>query len=109
AASAEDVVRTLGMEKGKSVIVFTDYSVTRVSVGDPRIADVVVLRTQEIQIVAKEIGATNVVLWGSGGEIEAAIDLHVGSAFSGVESQIRHLSDVDDVHVDSAGNSIVLS
>jgi pilus assembly protein CpaC len=109
AASAEDVVRTLGMEKGKSVIVFTDYSVTRVSVGDPRIADVVVLRTQEIQIVAKEVGATNVVLWGSGGEIEAAIDLHVGSAFSGAESQIRRLSDVDDVHVDSAGNSIVLS
>jgi pilus assembly protein CpaC len=109
AASAEDVVRSLSMEKGKSVIVFTDYSVTRVSVGDPRVADVVVLRTQEIQIVAKEVGATNVVLWGSGGEIEAAIDLHVGTAFSGAESAIRRVADVSDVHVDSAGSSIVIS
>jgi pilus assembly protein CpaC len=69
----------------------------------------VVLRTQEIQIVAKDVGATNVVLWGSGGEIEAAIDLHVGTAFSGAESAIRRVADVSDVHIDSAGSSLVIS
>jgi pilus assembly protein CpaC len=109
AATAEDVVRQLSVEKGKSVIVFTDYSVTRVSVGDPKIADVVVLRTQEIQIVAKEVGATNVVLWGSGGEIEAAIDLHVGSPYSAIESEIRRVIAVGDVHVESAGDSVMLT
>src|SRR5262249_31611087 len=73
-----------------------------------KVADVLVLRTQEIQIVAKEVGATNVVLWGSGGQIEAAIDLHVGSAYSEIESEIKRLVDADDVHVESAGKAVVL-
>ena len=78
-ATAEETVSSLTLEKGKSVIVRTAYGVTRVSVGDPKIADVIVLHTQEIQIVAKETGSTNVVLWGGGGGIQAAIDLHVGT------------------------------
>jgi len=109
ASTAEDAVSQLQMEKGKSVLVRTSYGVTRVSVGDPKIADVVVLRTQEIQIVAKEVGQTNVVLWGGGGEIEAAIDLHVGSAYSSIESEIRRVIEVGDVRVDAAGGSIVLT
>jgi pilus assembly protein CpaC len=108
ASSAEEAVRSLALEKGKSVIVRTEYGVTRVAVGDPKIADVVVLRTSEIQIVAKEVGATNVVIWG-GGQIMAAIDLHVGSTYSAIESEIQRVVGVGDVHIESAGNSVVLS
>jgi pilus assembly protein CpaC len=108
ASSAEETVRSLSLEKGKSVIVRTEYGVTRVAVGDPRIADVVVLRTSEIQIVAKDVGATNVVIWG-GGQIMAAIDLHVGGAHSAVESEIQRVLGVGEVHVESAGSSVVLT
>src|SRR6185436_1763244 len=86
----------------------TGYGVTRVAVGDPKVADVVVLQTSEIQIVAKEVGTTNVVIWG-GGQIMAAIDLHVGGAYSAIESEIQRVIGVGDVHVESAGNSIVLT
>jgi len=109
AESAEDTVHGLHMEKGKSVFVRTDYGVGRVSVGDARIADVIVLRPQEIQLVARDVGSTNVVIWGNSGEIEAAIDLDVGRPYSAVESEIRRLAETDDVRVDSAGDSIVLS
>jgi pilus assembly protein CpaC len=108
ASSAEEAVRSLALEKGKSVIVRTEYGVTRVAVGDPKIADVVVLQTSEIQIVAKEVGATNIVIWG-GGQIMAAIDLHVGGAYSAIESEIQRVIGVGDVHVESAGDSVVLS
>ena len=91
------------------MILRTGYGVTRVSVGDPKIADVVVLRTSEIQIVAKEVGATNVVLWGGGGEIQAAIDLHVGGAHSAIESEIQRVIGVGEVHVESAGESVILT
>jgi pilus assembly protein CpaC len=108
ATSAEETVRSLALEKGKSVIVRTGYGVSRVAVGDPKIADVVVLHTSEIQVVAKEVGATNVVIWG-GGRIMAAIDLHVGGAYSAVESEIQRVIQVGDVHVQSAGKSILLT
>jgi len=107
-ATAEETVSSLTLEKGKSVIVRTAYGVTRVSVGDPKVADVIVLHTQEIQIVAKETGSTNVVLWGGGGGIQAAISLHVGAPYSGIESAIQRVIEVGDVHVDSAGNAVVL-
>src|SRR5262245_33541529 len=108
-ATAEETVRSLTLEKGKSAIVRTAYGVTRVSVGDPKVADVIVLHTQEIQIVAKETGSTNVVLWGGAGGIQAAINLHVGSAFSSIESAIHRVIEVGDVHVDTAGNAVVLT
>jgi pilus assembly protein CpaC len=108
ASTADEAVRSLALEKGKSVIVRTGYGVTRVAVGDPKIADVVVLATSEIQIVAKEVGTTNVVIWG-GGQIMAAIDLHVGGAYSAIESEIRRVIGVGDVHVESAGDSVVLN
>src|SRR5262245_8979555 len=106
--TAEETVSALTLEKGKSVIVRTAYGVTRVSVGDPRVADVIVLHTQEVQVVAKEIGSTNVVLWGGGGGIQAAIDLQVGAPYSSIENAIHRVVPVGDVHVDTAGNAVVL-
>src|SRR5215510_13790586 len=65
ASTPADTVSQLTMEKGKSVFVRTGFGVSRVSVGDPKVADVVVLRTSELQIVARDVGTTNVVIWGS--------------------------------------------
>src|SRR5262245_27651273 len=45
ASTAEETVSSLTLEKGKSAIVHTAYGVTRVAVGDPKVADVIVLRT----------------------------------------------------------------
>lgn len=108
-SDAEDTVRELRMQEGKSVFVRTGYAVRRVSVGSPEVADVVVLHPQELQIVARKVGTTNVVLWSSSGQIEAAIDLHVGRAYSHVESEIQRVVDVGDIRIDSAGSAVVLT
>src|SRR6185436_8779291 len=84
----------------------TGYGVTRVAVGDPKVADVVVLQTSEIQIVAKDVGATNVVIWG-GGQIMASIDLHVGTPYSGIESAIQHVISVAKAHLGDNKEGIV--
>jgi hypothetical protein len=107
--SAEDTVRHLRMEQGKSAFVRTSYGVRRVSVGDPKIADVIVLRQSELQIVARGVGTTNIVIWSNSGEIEAAIDLHVGRAYSSIESEINRVLGTSEVRVESAGNAIVLT
>jgi pilus assembly protein CpaC len=109
ADTAEDTVRALHMERGKSAFVRTSYGVRRVSVGDPKVADVVVLRQSELQIVAKKVGTTNVVIWSTSGEIEAAIDLHVGRAYSSIESEINRVLGTRDVQIESAGDAIVLT
>lgn len=104
----EDRLRSLQLELGKSVFVRTDFQVKRVSVGDPAILDVVVLSPREIQLVPAKVGGTNLVLWDQAGAPSAVIDVDVGTSYSHIARQLRAILDSDDVHVESAGEAIVL-
>jgi pilus assembly protein CpaC len=105
----EDMIRSLELEIGKAAILRTAFQVKRVSVGNPKILDVVVLSPREIQLVPSTIGETNLVLWDPAGAPQAAIDIHVGAAFTQIERQLRKLLGTDEIHVDSAGEAVVLS
>ena len=94
-----DLLRQLELERGKSLSVATEYAVKRVSVGDPEILDVVVLSPRELQFVAKAVGVTNVLLWGTGNRPQVVIDVHVGTAYTQVVSALRRI--VGDYPIDS--------
>jgi pilus assembly protein CpaC len=105
----EDSVKQIELETGKSIFIRTTYDVKRVSVGNPDVLDVVVLGKTEIQLVAKEIGTTNLLIWDQKGRPQAALDIHVGAPHSKLESELRRILGSSDIQVDSAGNGIVLS
>jgi pilus assembly protein CpaC len=104
----EDMLRELRIERGKSAFMRTDYTVKRVSVGNPEVVDVLVLSPRELQLVAKAIGTTNVVLWDPQGQPKAAIDVHVGAPHANLESELRRVLGTDAIQIDSAGQAIVL-
>ncbi len=104
----EDVLSVIEMELGKSVYVRTQQRVKRVSVGHPDTLDVVVLGANEIQLVPKLAGVTNVVLWTNAGRPIAAIDVQIGAAFSQLESQLRRALSEPGIRVTNAGGAIVL-
>jgi pilus assembly protein CpaC len=107
-AGEADMLRELEMEVGKSLAVRTDYRVKRVSVGDPRIADVVVLGPRELQFVAKGLGATNVLLWDAEGHLQVLIDVHVGRPYSNIASKLRDVLESEQIDLESVGDSVVL-
>jgi pilus assembly protein CpaC len=104
----EDVLRQLEIETGKSISIRTSYRVKRVSVGNSDVLDVVVLNPNELQLVAKAVGTTNLLVWDSSGRPQAAIDIHVGAPHSRLQSELRRILDSEDISVESAGNGIVL-
>jgi pilus assembly protein CpaC len=106
--NGEDVLSVIEMELGKSVYLKTQARVKRVSVGHPDTLDVVVLGSNEIQLVPKVTGLTNVVLWTDAGRPIAAIDVHIGAAYSHLESQLRRALSESGIQVTSAGDAIVL-
>jgi pilus assembly protein CpaC len=108
AGDATDVLRQLAMERGKSTFLKAGYAVKRVSVGSPEILDVVVLNSTEIQLVAKAVGTTNVLIWDPSGRLQAAIDVHVSSAQSQLQAELRRILEVEDVTVESTGHATVL-
>ena len=104
-----DLVRPLELEVGKSVFVRTDFAVKRVSVGNPKILEVAVLSPTELQLVAAELGATNLILWDASGAPAVVIDANIGTSFSRIERQLRRALKQEDIHVDSAGDAVILN
>ena len=103
-----DLVRHLTLERGKTTFLETAYDVKRVSVGEPRVADVVVLGANEIQLVAKDLGDTNVVLWDEAGNARSAIDVAVLRPHASIEKEMRRVTGNEEIRIESAGESIVL-
>jgi pilus assembly protein CpaC len=102
-------VRALDLEMGKSTFLRTDFTVRRVSVGNPGVLEVNVLSPREIQLVPVQPGDTNVVLWDQSGIPVLVMDASVGSAFSPIARRIGSVLGVDDVRVQAAGEAVVLT
>lgn len=54
---------------GHSAALRTSWNIKRVSVADPEIADVDALETNEVLVVAKKLGKTDLIIWGENGEV----------------------------------------
>jgi Flp pilus assembly secretin CpaC len=108
AGEAEDLMRTLEIERGKSVFVRTGYDVKRVSVGNPELLDVVVLAPRELQFVAKATGSTNVLIWDTRGQPQAAIDVQIGTPETYLERELQRILHNENLHVESARSTTIL-
>ena len=106
-----DVVakQSLDLELGKSIYVRAGFPVKRVSVGDPEIVDVLVLSPSELQIVPKQIGETNMILWERGGDPSVILDVSVGTSFSTLERRLRAVLKTDDIQVETFGAAVALT
>jgi pilus assembly protein CpaC len=106
--SDDDLLHQIEIERGKSVFLRTDYPIRRVSVGSPEIVDVVVLSSTSVQLVARQIGGTNVILWDPQARPQAAIDVHVGTVRSQLDSLLGRVLEGENVRVESAGSGVAL-
>jgi pilus assembly protein CpaC len=106
--SEKDRLHELEIERGKSASITTDYTVKRISVGDPEVLDVVALGSRDIQLVAKAVGITNVLLLDGKGRPQAVIEVHVGTPYSHIERSLQRLMHNDSILVEGAGNAIIL-
>jgi len=106
--SEQDRLHDLEIERGKSISIATDYTVKRISVGDPEVLDVVALGPKDFQLVAKSIGITNVLFLDDKGRPQAVIEVHVGTPYTHIQRAIRRFMNNDSILVEGAGNAIVL-
>jgi pilus assembly protein CpaC len=108
-ASALTQVRRLEAIIGKSTVIRLPAPAVRVSIADPAIADVVLLGPQEVYVLGKAVGNTNLTTWSKGG-IAQAIDLSVSLDAASVEGKVRRLvRGAENVQVTAAGTALVLS
>lgn len=100
-------VHAIAVQRGKTTVVETAFRVSRVAVGSPKIADFVAISDREIEILAREPGDTNMLIWGEG-RLQAVIDIHVEGVQPHIVRELSRILDNESIRVDVAGGSVIL-
>ncbi|MCG6657315.1 type II and III secretion system protein family protein [Halomonas campisalis] len=80
-----------------------------VSVGNPEIADIVVMGSRQLYVLGKSTGTTNVVLWDQSERVEGALNVTVTHDLETLKSNLHQLLPGENIQVRSAQDGIVLS
>lgn len=99
---------SMNVTLGKSSLLRLPTPITRISVGNPEIADVTVISPGEIYVVGKTLGMTNVILWTRGGQT-TVINVAVLMDAAALQGKLQELMpDEENIKVSAAADSLVL-
>jgi pilus assembly protein CpaC len=93
----------------KSRVLTSGTPITRVSVGNPDIADIVILRNRELYVLGKDLGTTNVLLWNNMDQLVGSVAVEVTHDLDGLKHKLFELFPNEPIEVHAAQRSIVLS
>ena len=107
--SANTVEQDLIIPLYKSSIFDMQEKPIRVSLGNPAIADIVVLRNDQVHIVAKSLGTTNVVFWDKNDRIFQSINIEVTHDLAALKKKLHRMFPSEPIKVFSAQEKLILS
>ncbi|WP_198683438.1 type II and III secretion system protein family protein [Peristeroidobacter agariperforans] len=112
--AADQVIRatrstTFSVPIYKSRIVDLPEAVKRVSIGNPDIADVLLLGDDGLYVLGKDLGATNVMLWDREDRLVSALNITVTHDLDNLKKQISLVLPGENVELWSAQRNIVMS
>ncbi|TKV69249.1 type II and III secretion system protein family protein [Marinobacter panjinensis] len=93
----------------QSQILYLEQPVAKISVGNPDIADILILRSRQLYVVGKKLGTTNVTLWDSDNQVVSAVAIEVNHDLESLKSKLHQILPGEEVQVRSSQDAIVLS
>ena len=108
-AGSASIAPKVTLSDGKSTLMRLPYPATRISVGNAKVADVILLNPTELYMLGKSVGSTNLILWNKAGEA-TIVDIAVDFDTSGLAARFEQLlAGEKDVKITAAGDSVILS
>jgi len=99
----------LRLTAGKSMLLQLPENAARLSVGNPDVADVVLINPREIYLLGKKVGLTNLLVWTAEGNTTLR-DIAVGTDTDTLHAKLlEYVPSVENLRVDSLSDSLVLS
>lgn len=92
----------------KSQVLEFPRPVKILSIGNPEVADVVVVRTKQVYVLGKTLGTTNVVLWDDDEQVQGTLNVEVTHDLQTLKANLHTLLPNERVQVRSANGTIVL-
>ncbi|MBT8131101.1 MAG: pilus assembly protein N-terminal domain-containing protein, partial [Gammaproteobacteria bacterium] len=93
----------------KSRVVALDAPAKRISVGNPAIADILILRSTQLYVLGKDLGTTNVLLWDSSDRLIGTVSVEVTHDLQALKAKLHNLMPNEEISIYSAQRNIVLA
>ena len=94
---------------GESKVYRLEQPVRRVAVGNPEVADYIMLNPSELYLLGKKPGATNLVVWDKKGNVTTT-PLQVGRNITSIKALLKILFPKEnDIQIQTWGSAMVLS
>ncbi len=111
-AQAQRVVRApeqvVSVSKGASALLVNPTAIQRFSIGDPAVAEAVVVSPTEILINGKTLGTTSLFLWDNQGQIKL-YSVEVTADAPGLQRYLASVLQGERIDVVASGNVVTLS
>jgi pilus assembly protein CpaC len=100
--------RDLSLEMGQNRLLVLSEPIARVSVADPKVADMKVITPTQLLLTARGVGSTDLTLWNKRDE-PLVLALLVNRNLDALRKQLKELFPSEDIIVSAAGDLVVLS
>jgi pilus assembly protein CpaC len=98
----------LQVTTGRSMVLMTDFEVTRIAITNPAVADATVVQPREVLIDGKAPGTISLIIWGAADQ-RVQYDVIVEQPVAALEQQLRQLFPGEEIQVSLNADAIVLS
>jgi pilus assembly protein CpaC len=111
-AAAQRVItqpeRVVSVSKGASALLVNPVAIQRFSVGEPNVAEALVLSPTEVLINGKSLGTTTLFVWDNASQVRV-YSVEVTADAPALQRYIRGVLPEEDIEVNASGNSVTLS
>ncbi|MBM4275263.1 MAG: type II and III secretion system protein family protein [Deltaproteobacteria bacterium] len=102
----QEIKQVLRLRKGSSKVLKTTFPITRISVANPEVADIVLISEREIYINAMDTGVTNLSLWGRNRFTSASVIVEADVTL--LREKLHQVLPKEKIAVEAVGDSVVL-
>ncbi|MGF1759197.1 type II and III secretion system protein family protein [Photobacterium sagamiensis] len=100
---------SITVPQNKSRLVEIPGRAKKISVGNPTVADILILRSNKIYVLGKALGTTNVIIWDSKDRLISVLDVEVTHDLNALKTKLYEFMPSEKVSVYSSQNKLVLS
>ena len=109
ATAAVQSGKTVTVAQHKSTFVQLQNKAKRVSLGNPEVLDIVLIRSDQLFLIGKKLGSTNLMAWDSRGNLIESINIEVTHDLNSLKAKLYEFLPDESISVHSSQNRLILS
>ena len=103
----QEITQVLRLQVGHSKVLRSAFAITRISVADPEIADIILISEREVYVNGLAPGVTNLSLWGKSRFTTATVTVEADVSL--LKEKLHQILPKEKIGVEAASDSVVLS